>query len=165
MGAAVEMLETRSVPSPAPASWAGYLLVAARFVAGYILAVGAGAIVFALLLQLPPHFEAPHFPHSSTSILELMILCFVLGAIFGLPYTILGSLTFRFLLPRKTPVFLLIGIFCPMGALLTMDLIGRGSFWWWEAPFVLLSLPAGLIAAYVYGAVGFGQGFGRWRFG
>ena len=87
-----------------------------------------------------------------------------MGAIFGLPYTILGSLAFWFLLPRKAPVFLLIGTFCPLAALLTMDLIGGGSFWWWEAPFVLLSLPAGLVAAYLYGAVGFAQGFGRWRF-
>jgi hypothetical protein len=149
--------------SRTPRSLGAYLWPAARFLLGYALAIIAGAIVLPLLLQLPPYFENPHLPHSSTSTVELMIVCAVLGAIFAPPYTILGSLAFWFLLPRKTLIFLLIGAFCPIGALLTMDLV----FWnkpSWDTAIVLSSIPAGLTAAYFYGAVGFGQGFGRWRF-
>ena len=158
--------------SETPRNIRTYLWIAARLVLGYALAVATGAIVLTLLLQLSPDFETPHLPHSSTSALELMMICAVLGAIFGLPYATLGSLAFWFLLPRKAPVFLLIGTFCPIGALLTMELILGSATWLYApmvllnlpAPIVLFSLPAGLIAAYVYGAVGFGQGLRHWRF-
>jgi hypothetical protein len=140
-----------------------YLLAAARLALGYFLAIVSGAIVLSLLLQLQANFENPHLPHSSTTTVDMIFISAALGAIFGLPYTILGSLAFWFLLPRQTAVFLLIGAFCPIGALLTMDLV----FWntpSWETAIVLCSIPAGLVATYFYGAVGFGQGFGRWRF-
>jgi hypothetical protein len=149
------------VPAAHPA-WK-YARVAARLVLGYVLAIGAGSVVFALLLQLPPDFENPHLPHSATTTVQLMVVCFVLGGIFGLPYTILGSLGFWFLLPRRTPIFLVIGAFCPLAALQTLELFSGGTLRW-EITVTLLSIPAGLIAAYFYGAVGFGRGFGRWRF-
>lgn len=147
-----------------PRNIRAYLWMAARLVLGYALAIVSGAIVLALLLQLPADFENPHLPHSSTTTVELTMICAILGAIFGLPYATFGSLAFWFLLPRRTPIFLLIGAFCPIGALLMMDLV----FWntpSWETAIILLSIPAGLVATYFYGAVGFGQGFGRWRFG
>jgi hypothetical protein len=149
--------------SRTPRAVSAYLWPAARFVLGYALAIISGAIALPLLLQLQASFENPHLPHSSTSTTELMIVSAILGAIFAPPYTILGSLAFWYLLPRRTLVFLLIGAFCPLGALLTMDLV----FWnrpSWDMAIILSSIPAGLVAAYFYGAVGFGQGFGRWRF-
>jgi hypothetical protein len=151
-----------------PKSVRAYIWSVGRFALGYILAVAAGAIIIAVLLELMSNFEALHFPHGGTpemfdKIFELIALCFVLGAMFGLPYTILGSLAFWFLLPRERLVFLLIGTFCPLGALLTMSLVFQ-EILGLETAVVLSSLPAGLIAAYVYGAIGFSQGFGRWRF-
>jgi hypothetical protein len=148
---------------PAANSARKYVWIAARLVLGYVLAIGAGSIVFALLLQLPPDFENPHLPHSATTTAQLMVACFVLGGIFGLPYTILGSLGFWFLLPRRTPIFLLIGAFCPLAALFTLELFSGGTLRW-ETTVSLLSLPAGLVATYFYGAVGFGRGLRRWRF-
>jgi len=137
-----------------------------RLALGYVVAVAAGAVVFAALLHLAPNFEAPHLPHSSTTVLELMIICFVLGLIFGMPYTIVGSLSFWFLLPHKTAIFLLIGTLCPTAALFTMWLTMGQTLWWDRemAETISLSLPAGLLATYFYGAIGFGQGFRRWRF-
>lgn len=150
--------------SETPRNIRAYLWIAARLVLGYALAIISGAIVLSLLLQLPADFENPHLPHSSTTTMELMMICATLGAIFGLPYAILGSLAFWFLLPRRAPIFLLIGAFCPIGALLTMDLVSWSTPSW-EKTIILLSIPAGLVAAYFYGAVGFGRGFGQWRFG
>jgi len=145
-----------------------YLWAIFCFALGYILAVAAGSIILAVLLQFAPNFEMPHLPHGGTTVLfdkimELTTLSFLLGSVFGLPYTILGSLAFWFLLPRRTVIFLLIGTFCPTGALVTMGLFLDGALWW-EVEFVLMTLPAGLAASYVYGAIGFRQGFGRWRF-
>jgi len=149
--------------APAATPVGRYIWVALRLLLGYVLAIAAGSVVFALLLQLPSDVESPYTPHSATTTAQLMVACFVLGGIFGLPYTILGSLGFWFLLPRRTPVFLVIGAFCPLAALFTLELFSGGSLRW-ETTVSLLSLPAGLAATYFYGAVGFGQGFGRWRF-
>lgn len=149
-------------------SWSFYAVTALRLVFGYLVAVAAAALVFAVLLQWLPSFHGPHTPHGGTTdmfekIMELAIMCFVLGAMFGLPYTILGSIAFWYFLPRKAFLFFIIGAFCPTAAMLTMELILSARLWW-ETPLVLCSLPAGLVAAYFYGAIGFARGFGRWSF-
>ena len=156
-------------PETKPAAgtrWSRLVIWGARLVLGYVVAVAAGAVAFAVLLQFAPNFEAPHLPHGSTSVPELMIFCFALGLVFGLPYTIVGSVSFWFLLPRRPAIFLLIGTFCPTAALFTMWLTMAQTLWWDRemAETILLSLPAGLLAAFLYGAIGFGQGFRHWRF-
>lgn len=145
------------------------LRVAAQLLLGYILAITSGSIVFATLLQLVPGSGASSTQQLSAAghvekIIELATLCFIMGGVFGVPYTVLGSLAFWFLLPRKAAIFFLIGVFCPMAAFVTMGFF-LDSGLWGDIPFFLLTLPAGLIATYFYGAVGFGQGLGRWRFG
>lgn len=134
-----------------------------RFVLGYVIAVSAGAVVFTVL------FEAA-FDGNFDQLDKQTILYFVLGLVFGLPYTILGSLAFHNILPRNAGSFMLTGTLCPVAAILLFDIVIR-SFP--GTPLTaaqlfgtcLVSLPSGLIAAYLYGAIGFGFGFGRWRIG
>jgi hypothetical protein len=145
-----------------------YIWIAIRLALGYVLAVAVGAVVLATSLEVLSNFQGLRWPHGGTTniferIVELAMLSFVLGAMFGLPYTIVGSLVFWFRLPRRATIFLLIGTFCPIGALLTMSPVFRDMIWL-DAPILLFSLPAGLAAAYVYGAIGFARGFGIWRF-
>ena len=169
MGTVEEMLEPGLSPSRANAGWTGYLLIAGRFVAGYILAVGVGAIVFAILAHIVP--AMPMLPDPIENDLLLTIgqtafMYFLFGVVFGIPYTLLGSLVFWFWLPRRTWYFLALGALCPAAAVMLMlSMVGGISFDWKMLEFLLITLPAGLAAAYVYGAIGFGWGFGRWRFG
>jgi len=157
------MLEPRPTPSPADASWAGYLLTAGRFVAGYIAAVAAGAMVFAALAHAVP--DMPFLPDPIEddplrSIGQTALMYFIFGLVFGIPYTVLGSLALK-LWPRRSHLsFLVVGMFCPASAILLMfSLLGGLSLHWKLAELLLVTLPAGLAAAYVFGAIG----FGRWR--
>jgi hypothetical protein len=167
MGAAREMLEAS--PSPAPASRPGLLLRALRLVVGYILAVAAGSVIFALLFPLavpdalPPHTAKEWFDGT----FSVAITTFILGFLFGVPYTVLGLLAFRTFLPNTMPVFLIVGALCPSAAILTLGVLLGGLTGWIDAEklrIMIFSLPSGLLGAYLFGAIGFGYGFGRWRF-
>ena len=162
------MLEAERGPSPADESWAGYLLVAGRHVLGYLLAVSAGSVIFAVIANVLPSVVYRPDPDPSgliASIREAALMYSMLGTVFGIPYTVLGTVAFRLWLPRTRPVFLLVGMLCPaVAALLTMLTVG-GIRWvdWDFLLFLALTLPAGLAAAYIFGAIGLGYGFGRWR--
>jgi len=155
--------------TPSPISWSTYFGIAARFVAGYVLAVAFGAIVFAVLAHLVP--EMPLLPDPIEndllgSIGQIALMYFIFGTVFAIPYTVLGSLAFWFWLPRKPYWFLALGTLCPAAAIILMfSVIGGLLMEWRMLKLLLVTLPAGLAASYVYGAIGFGWGFGRWRLG
>lgn len=164
------MLEAERKPSPADESWAGYLLVAGRYVLGYLLAVAAGSVIFAVIANVLPAVVYRPDPDPSgvlASIGDAALMYFVLGVVFGIPYTVLGTVAFRLWLPRTRLAFLLLGMLCPAAAaVLTMLVIG--GIRWIDGDFllfVILTFPAGLAAAYLFGAIGLGYGFGRWRLG
>lgn len=146
-----------------------YLFVAGRFFAGYVLAVGVGAIVFAVIAYLVPDMPLQPDPIERDpfrTIGQTAFMYFIFGLFFGIPYTLLGSLGFWFWTRRSTALFLLIGTLCPAAAILLMfSMLGAISTDWRMLKLLLSTLPAGLAATYVFGAIGFGQGFGRWRFG
>ena len=154
--------------SPADASWSGYLLVAGRFVAGYVMAVAVGAIVFSVVAHIVPDMPLLPDPMQDDplgSIGQTALMYFIFGTVFGIPYTVLGSAAFWFWTRRSPALFLLIGTLCPAAAILLMfSTMGFLSAEWPMFKLLLVTLPAGLAATYIYGAIGFGQGFGRWRF-
>lgn len=163
------MLGSRAAPTPADASWTGYLFVAARFVAGYLAAVAAGAIVFAAVAHVVP--AMPYLPDPIEgdpllSVGQTTFMYFVLGLVFGIPYTIVGSIAVKLWLPSTQLSFLAVGMLCPASAvLLVFSMLGGVSVDWKMLELLLVTLPAGLAAAYIFGAVGFGRGFARWRTG
>lgn len=165
MGAAQEMLEPAAI-SVVPTR-PGLIVRIARFLLGYVIAVAAGSVIFALLFPLavpdvlPPHSTAEWF----SGTFGMSVTTFVLGFLFGLPYTFLGLLAFRSVLPRSMPVFLIVGTLCPSAAIATMGLL-LGLHGWFNAEkirIMIFSLPSGLVAAYLFGAIGLGYGFRRWR--
>ena len=103
MGAVEDMLEA-TPPSPAR-TWLRYLGLAARFVAGYLIAVAAGAIIFAAIADfvLPGAVNPPQrsFAEWLASTANASVSFFLLGTIFGIPYTLIGLVLFRYLLPRN----------------------------------------------------------------
>lgn len=150
-----------------PISWSTYIGIAGRFVTGYILAVAVGAIVFAVVAHLVPDMPLLPDPIENdrlASIGQVALMYFILGAVFAIPYTVLGSLVFWFWMPRKPYWFLVVGTLCPAAAIILM-LSMIGGVWsdWRMLKLLVVTLPAGLAATYVYGAIGFGWGFGRWR--
>jgi hypothetical protein len=151
------MLEPRPTSFPAAANWAGYLLVATRFVAGYIAAVAAGAILFAALVEWSSPTSA-----SAGKFLELALICFVLGLIFAAPYTVAACLALKFLLPRSRLVFMAIGMLCPAATILTAQFVFDATLWPTRETLkiLLMTIPVGMVAALIFGAVG----LGRWRF-
>lgn len=151
-------------PQQRESSLFGYISAAGRLVLGYVLAVAAGAVVFAALLQLTSPYSSGSMV---SSILELALICFALGLIYALPYTLIASLLLRFVLPKSVPVFFVLGTLCPAAAIVSAQM-GLGGVVWpagETAKMLLLTVPAGLLATYLFGAIGFGFGFGRWRFG
>ncbi len=169
MGATVEMLKTHPAHVFSAKSGGSSLLIALRFVVGYGLAVGTGAIAFAIVAHLIPD-TAPLLPLDGQSdvvgsIIGTAFVYFFYGLIFGIPYTVLGSLVFQFCLPRTMAWFLAVGALCPAVAILLMfSTLGDVTFDLLTLKLLLATLPAGLVAAYMFGAVGFARGFGRWRF-
>lgn len=155
--------------APYPISWSAYLAIAARFIAGYVLAVAVGSIVFAVVAYLVPDMPLLPDPIENDiigSIGQIALMYFILGAVFAIPYTVLGSLAFWFWLPRRPYLFLALGTLCPAAAIILMfSMIGGLLMEWRMLKLLLVTLPAGLAATYVYGAIGFGWGFGRWRLG
>jgi hypothetical protein len=149
---------------PARNSKIGFLLVSARFVAGYLVAVALGAILFVLTTAVL--FSWGAMPQAGALMANAALEYFMFGAVLGIPYAVVGTIAFRFWLPRTQTVFLLLGMFCPASAALLLMAFGGGLRWIDWQFFVILALttPAGLAAAYVYGAIGMGYGFGRWRF-
>jgi len=142
----------------------------ARMIIGYVIAVAGGAIVFSLLNFLSPYspdkwmFEQEGGNDLQT-IAATSAICFELGLVFGLPYTALVALAMRYAPPISPRVFLVIGMLCPAAAMLTLMVIsGSSREMSYLLPYVVISLPAGLFAAYLFGAIGFGLGFRRWRF-
>lgn len=138
-----------------------------RLVLGYIIAVAAGSILFALVFPIAvPDVPAPHsFEEWLNSTLGMVVTTFVLGFPFGLPYTLLGLIAFRSVLPRTMPVFLAVGALCPAAAIATLGLVFGLRGWFNAEKFwiMVFSLPSGLVAAYLFGAIGLGFGFRRWR--
>lgn len=129
-----------------------------RLLLGYLIAVGAGAVIFTLVYQMV-------FEGSLDQLAKGTMLFFVLGLIFGLPYAIIGSLAFWHLMPRTAWNFMLTGTLCPVATIFLFSILTPGDAL--TAPqflgISLVSLPSGPVAAYLYGAIGFGFGFGRWR--
>jgi hypothetical protein len=141
--------------------------IAGRLAAGYLLAVAVGAIVFALIAHAVPDMPLLPDPIKDDPILSIWqtaFMYFIFGLVFGIPCTLLGSLAFWFLLRRRAVWFLVLGTLCPAAAILLMfSMMGAISADGRMAKLLLVTLPAGLAASYVYGAIGFGFGFGRWR--
>jgi hypothetical protein len=142
-----------------------------RFIAGYIIAVAVGAVLFSIITYLFGAGRAPDAP--PVEIAEALgriwggfVMFFVLGLLFGLPYTIIASLLFKFVLPRNAVSFMIIGTLCPVVAIFTMGAFLGGTFWWGPEMLAMFfqTLPSGLAATYLFGAIGFGLGFRRWRF-
>lgn len=167
MGAAEKMLEA-TAPSPAR-TWLHYLGLAARFVAGYLIAVAAGAIIFAILSDFvlpgavnPPQRSISEWLDRTSS---ASVMFFLLGAVFGIPYTLVGLAAFRYLLPHNMATFLIVGAFCPGAAIFTLGLVLGGKVWIDPeiVRMTVFTMPSGLVAAYLFGAIGLGYGFGRWR--
>jgi hypothetical protein len=153
--------------SPA-ARWA---IIIARLLLGYIVAVAAGAVVFSIVINTVSLSDmfSPMITSASKWLIETAkgsLMLFVLGLCFGLPYTILGSLIFWFALPRNGWTLMAVGVLCPPIAIFTVGLLLGGTFWWDREilKLSLMTLPAGFAATYLFGAIGFGLGFRRWRF-
>lgn len=167
MGGADEMLEA-TPPSPAR-NWLRYLGLAVRFIAGYLIAVAAGAVIFAVIADfvLPGAVDPPQrsFAEWLASTANASVMFSLLGSVFGIPYTLIGLALFRFLLPRSMATFLIVGAFCPGAAIFTVGLVLGGQLWIDPeiVRMTVFTLPSGLAAAYLFGAIGFGYGFGRWR--
>lgn len=156
--------------APAASNIMRSLQIAARLLVGYILAVAAGSLVGAITGALAPGFTFMPDPTQAGLIGDVFntaFMYFVLGAIFGLPYALIGTLAFWRWLPKNTLLFLAIGMLCPSAAifLILYFIDGLRAFSPSVFTFMALTLPAGLVAAYVYGAIGMGYGFGRWRLG
>lgn len=169
MGAAQEMLDT--VPtSPPDRKWLGYLFIIGRLLLGYVIAVAAGAIIFAIIGDYALGAPNPH-PRSLTEWMDATantsMMLFLLGLIFAIPYTVIGMLVCRYLLPRSMAIFLAAGALCPGAAIFTMGVVLGDTFWFGPemVKMIALTIPSGLAAAYLFGAIGLGYGFGRWRFG
>lgn len=167
MGAPQEMLAATAPPSAR--TWLRYLVAAARLVAGYLIAVAAGAVIFAVVSDFVLPGAANPLQHSFTEWLDktanASLIFFMLGAVFGIPYTLIGLAVFRYLLPRNMATFLSVGALCPGAAIFTVGLVLGGQLWLGPEMIrmTVFTLPSGLAAAYLFGAIALGHGFGRWR--
>lgn len=157
--------------SPPVRKWLGYLVAIGRVLLGYVIAVAAGAIIFAIIGDHTlPGAPNPH-PRSLTEWMggtaNASMMLFTLGLIFGIPYTVVGVLVCRYLLPRSMAIFLAAGALCPGAAIFTMGVALGDTFWFGPemVKMIVLTIPSGLAAAHLFGAIGLGYGFGRWRFG
>jgi hypothetical protein len=159
-------------PAPPAKTVLGVAGTVLRFIAGYIIAVAVGAVLFSIITYLLGAGRAPDAPPVEIAeALDRMwggfVMFFVLGLLFGLPYTIIGSLLFKFVLPRNAMSFMITGTLCPVVAIFTMGAFLGGTFWWGPEMLAMFfqTLPSGLAATYLFGAIGFGLGFRHWRFG
>lgn len=162
------MLDTTPTSTPAR-PWLRYLGIAGRIVLGYVIAVAVGSIIFAVVSDYTlPGGSNPH-PRSLTQWMggtaNASLMFFFLGLIFGIPYTVFGVLVCRYLLPRSMAIFLTIGALCPGAAIFTTGVVIGGTFWFGfeMVKMIVLTIPSGLAAAYLFGAIGLGYGFHRWR--
>lgn len=170
MGATQEMLETAPV---APDKWTylRILGIGARILVGYILSVAAGALIFAVIgdFVLPGKVDMFLMPLGEwlKRTVDGAMMFFMLGLVFGIPYTIFGVAAWYYLLPRTKTAFLAVGAFCPGAAIFTLGLTLGGTLWFDPEMIrmIVVTIPSGLAAAYIFGAIGMGYGFGRWRFG
>ena len=146
----MEEADTRSV--------GGYVSAAARLLLGYIAAVAAGAILFAALVEWSSSTSA-----SASKFVELALICFVLGLVFALPYTVAACLALKFLLPRNWLVFMAAGTLCPAATIFTAQFVFDATLWPTRETLkiLLMTIPVGIVATWIFGAVG----LGRWRFG
>jgi hypothetical protein len=141
-----------------------------RLLFGYVLGVSAGVVVFMATLPLAGGTIFRPDETGLGPIADILLnaaFYFYIGAVFGLPYAIIATIVFMRWLPRSMPLFLLLGALCPTASVLLMLTAIDG---WWLldrqlVTFLTLTLPAGLAAAYVFGAIGMGWGFRQWRFG
>ena len=135
----------------------GYILAAARLALGYVAAVAAGAILFAVLVEWSSPTSA-----SAGKFTELALICFALGLIFAAPYTVAACLALKFVLPRNGLIFMIAGTLCPAATIFTAQFIFDAALWPTRESLktLLMTIPVGLVAAWIFGAVG----LGRWRF-
>ena len=131
---------------------------AALLFLGYCVVIIAGAFFYAFLLNAYDLTRLSKDPFAG--FVQYFLFAVIYGSFLGLPYTIIGSIIVRFVLPQKMFIFLFVGMFCPASALLllfgeSIDNEGRHM--------LVLSFPPGLLSAYLYGAIGFGYGFKRWK--
>jgi hypothetical protein len=148
------------------------IFAAFRLSLGYILAISAGIIVYFIEIFAIEAFSEHHIPKISFSDIDHFSFFFTFAAPFALPFTIVASLALHFLAPRRILPFLIVGSFCPIVAWTIasnmMINIHKGHSDWLLAlgdafsESHMLVLP-GLLAAYFYGAIGFGYGFRRWK--
>ena len=143
---------------------------AARWAIGYVVAIAAGAAILAIVadrflgMNVHPPSETGFFIWLQ-DIWSTSIGLFGFGLIFALPYTIIGSVAVRVLLPQRFWVFLLVGALCaPASMLLAVwAFTGRLAVGGDQLELVISTIPASLIATYLYGAISFKLGFRRWR--
>ena len=95
-----------------------------RRVAGYVLAGAVGALIYATIGALTPGFNFRLDPSSYGPIVDLLIaasMYFALGGIYGLPYTVLGTVFFWRWPPKSMLRFLAVGMLCPTAAILGLS--------------------------------------------
>ena len=135
-----------------------YVLAGARLLLGYVAAVAAGAILFSAIIEWSSSTGT-----SAGKFAELAVICFVLGLMFALPYTVAACLALKFLLPRNRLVFMIVGTLCPAATIFTAQFVFDATLWPTRetVKILLMTIPVGLAATWIFGAVG----LGRWRFG
>ncbi|MDO6964423.1 hypothetical protein [Rhizobium alvei] len=170
MGADEAMLEAQSAPTTNETRAPAKSRVVIRRLIGYLLAVAVGYAIFVFMWRVWP--GNPLEPHQTSYILSELSVPYQLlsdyltAAIFGIPYTVLGIVAVKQLWPHSRLAFLVTGMFCPAVSLvLFFGWNGLTTFIDDAAGLFLLTPPAGLAAAYIFGAIGMGYGFGRWRLG
>ena len=132
----------------------GYVVVGVRLLLGYVAAVAAGAILFSALVEWNSSTSA-----SASKFVELAIICFVLGLMFALPYTVAACLALKFILPRNAVVFTAVGMLCPAAAIFTAQFVFDSTIWPTRETLkiLLMTIPVGLAATWIFGAVGLGR--------
>lgn len=136
---------------------ANIVLAAARLALGYVVAVAAGAIIFSILLL----WTSGAGQLTASGAVEVAIICFVLGLLFAVPYTVIACLALKYLLPQSLFIVVIVGTLCPGVTILTTQLILGAVAWPAQETIkvLLLTIPTGLVSTYLFGAIG----LGRWR--
>lgn len=123
----------------------------------YVLAVTSGSIVYSLTLCMVAQFLM-HRADAWGYFFLVVFASFAAGTVFGIPYTVAFTLMVRKCRLYGKIVFIFIGMFGPSTAiLLLMQEVSRDT-----VQMMFLSLPAGIVSAWIYGAIGFGFGFRSW---
>ena len=125
---------------------------AGRYIVGYLIAVGVASFLFAAITYLFPYIGysgRPTLSDLAYHIANATGVVFVIGTVFGIPYTVLATIAFKRWLPKSMALFLLLGTLAPIAAalLLVMLIDGGGLMGWNLVETLLPALPAGLAGA------------------